>query len=144
MKNKRILFFSMLNICMLYCSRINHFLSKTMLVYSFLTWRHHHSRLRAAKFDHIVIEQWGFFGVLHLLWQWTSVYSGHLGGPVTLTCTRIAERFVFCSVAVTTCFNDLGLLQLGFEHPTFRLQGERSKLVIWFVYMVFRMHIVFF
>ena len=31
-----------------------------------------------------------------------------------------------CSGAVTTCFNDIGLLRLGFEHPTFRLRGERS------------------
>ena len=35
-----------------------------------------------------------------------------------MTLTRNADRFVFGSVAVTTCFNDLGLLQLGFEHPT--------------------------
>ena len=30
--------------------------------------------------------------------------------------------------AVTTCFNNLiGLSQLGFEHPTFRLRGEHSN-----------------
>ena len=28
--------------------------------------------------------------------------------------------------AVTTCFNDLGLLRLGFVHPAFRMRGERS------------------
>ena len=33
----------------------------------------------------------------------------------------------FDSVAVTTCFNNLVLLRLGFEHTTFRLWGERSK-----------------
>ena len=29
--------------------------------------------------------------------------------------------------AVITCFNVLSLWRLGFEHPTFRLQGERSN-----------------
>ena len=33
----------------------------------------------------------------------------------------------FGSGAVTICFNDLGLSRLGFEHPTFRLRGERSN-----------------
>ena len=33
----------------------------------------------------MAIEQWGFFGVPHLLWHETSVYNGHLQGPVTLT-----------------------------------------------------------
>ena len=31
------------------------------------------------------------------------------------------------SGAVTTCFYDLGLSRLGFEHRTFRLRGERSS-----------------
>ena len=31
------------------------------------------------------------------------------------------------SVAVTTCFYNLGLSRLGFGHPTFRMQGERSN-----------------
>ena len=53
----------------------------------------------------------------------TSVCNGHLRGPVTLT--RVAERL--SRGAVTTCFNDLDLLQLGFEHSTFRMQGERSN-----------------
>ena len=38
--------------------------------------------------------------------------------------TCIAERLA--SGDVTTCFNDFGLLQLGFIHPAFRLWGERS------------------
>ena len=40
-----------------------------------------------------------------LLWHGTSLYNG----------------------AVTTCFNDLGLSRLGFEHPNFRLRGELSN-----------------
>ena len=30
-------------------------------------------------------------------------------------------------LAVTTCLNDLSLSRLGFEHPTFRLRGQRSN-----------------
>ena len=29
------------------------------------------------------------------------------------------------NVMITTCFNDLGLSRLGFEHPKFLLRGER-------------------
>ena len=54
----------------------------------------------------------------HLLRHGASVYNGHLRGSVTLT---------FSSGAVTICFYDLGLLRLKFEHPTFRLRGERSN-----------------
>ena len=43
--------------------------------------------------------------------------------PVTFT--PIAEPSV-CSGAVTKCFYDLGLSQMGFEHKSFRLRGERS------------------
>ena len=32
----------------------------------------------------------------------------------------------FGTGAVTTCFNDLGMSLLGFDHPTFCLLGERS------------------
>ena len=31
------------------------------------------------------------------------------------------------SGAVTTCFYDLGMSRLGFEHPTFRLRGQCSN-----------------
>ena len=46
--------------------------------------------------------------------------NDHLRGPVTLT--SIAKR-----LAVATWFYNLGLPQLGFEHPTFRLRGKRSN-----------------
>ena len=39
--------------------------------------------------------------------------------------TPIAERLT--SGAVTTCFNELGLSRLGFEHPTIRFRAERSN-----------------
>ena len=73
---------------------------------------------------HIAIEQWGFFSVPYLLWHGASVYNGRLRGPVTNTFCR-----AFSSGAVTTCLYDLGLSWLGFEHPTFRLLGERSSPV---------------
>ena len=82
----------------------------------------HNCRWRAANSDlclaPMAIEQWGFFSVPHLLRHGASVYNGHLRGSVTLT---------FSSGAVTICFYDLGLLRLKFEHPTFRLRGERSN-----------------
>ena len=89
-----------------------------------LIWRCHHYRWKTANFNLIVfsaliaIEQWGFFSVPRLLWHGTSVYNGHLWGPLTLT--PVAER-------LTSCFNDQGLSQSGFKHPTFRMQGERSN-----------------
>ena len=59
-----------------------------------LMWRRHHYRWRAANFNLclalMAIEQWTFFSMLHLLWHRTSVYNGHLQGPVTLT--PISER----------------------------------------------------
>ena len=41
-------------------------------------------------------------------------------------CTKTYCR-AFSSGAVTTCFYDLGMSRLGFEHLTFRLRGQRSK-----------------
>ena len=82
-----------------------------------LIWRSHHYRWRAANFDLCsaltAIEQWGFFRGPHLLWYRASVYNGHLQGPVILTPIR--------SGADSTCFYDLGLSRLGFQHPTFPL-----------------------
>ena len=52
----------------------------------------------------MAIEQWVSF-------SGASVYNVHLREPVT----------------VTTCFYDLCLSRLGFEQPTFSLQGERSN-----------------
>ena len=43
--------------------------------------------------------------------------------------TRVTQTYcrVFRSGGVTTWYYDLGLSQMVFEHPTFRLQGERSN-----------------
>ena len=54
-----------------------------------LIYRRHHYRWRATNFDlcsaPMVIKQWGFFSVPHLLRHGASVYNGHLRGPVTFT-----------------------------------------------------------
>ena len=90
-----------------------------------LIWIHHNCRWRVVNFDLypalMAIEQLGFFSVPHLLWHGASVYDGYLRRPVTHHCRAIG------SGAVTICFNDLGLSRLGFEHPTFRMRGERCN-----------------
>ena len=48
-------------------------------------------------------------------------YNGHLGGCVTLTPIADVD-----SGAVTSCFYDLDVLRLEFEHPTFHMRGEHS------------------
>ena len=55
--------------------------------------------------------------VPHLLWHRASVFNCYLRGSVTLTSG---------SGDVTTCFSDLCLSRLGFEHRTFRVQSERT------------------
>ena len=100
-----------------------------------LIWRRHHCRWRAANFDLLcsalmAIEQWGFFSVPHLLWHGASVYNCHLRGSVTHT--PITERLA----AVSTCFYDLGLSLLGFEHPTIRFWGERLYLYLEIKFMI--------
>ena len=88
-----------------------------------LIWRLHHCQWRAANFDQCSVlmanEQWGFFSMPHLLWHGTS--------------PRTSDTHTYCwafsSGAVTTCFYDLGLSWLGFEHPIYRLRGECSTLL---------------
>ena len=38
-----------------------------------------------------------------------------------------SDRSLAYQPDMTTCFYDLGLSLLGLEHPTFRMQGERSN-----------------
>ena len=82
-----------------------------------LIWSHH-LRRRVANFDLcsalMDIEQWGFSGA--------SVYNGHPRGLVTLI--PIAERL---AVELSLPVYQLDMSWLGFEHPTFRLRGERSN-----------------
>ena len=59
----------------------------------------------------------------HLLWHGSSVYNGHLWGPMM---THLMPSIWQWSCHYT-CFNDLDLSQLRFEHPTSRLQGKGSN-----------------
>ena len=49
--------------------------------------------------------------------------------PLVISEYRVIHTYcrAFGSGAVTTCFYEQGLSRLRFEHPTFRLRGERSK-----------------
>ena len=53
--------------------------------------------------------------------------------PFIMVISEDSDTHTYCqafsSGAVTTCFYDLGLSRLGFEHPTFRLRGQRSSLL---------------
>ena len=55
--------------------------------------------------------------------------TGHLF--IIWSSPRTRDTHTYChalsSEAVTTRFYNLGLSQLGFEHPTFSLQGQRSN-----------------
>ena len=88
----------------------------------YFMWRRHHYRRKAAIF-YICSALWTQSSEGSLTCHGASVYNGYLRGPVTLT--PIAERLaVELSLPL---FYDLGLPQLGFEHPTFCLWGQRSN-----------------
>ena len=86
-----------------------------------LIWRCHCIQCRAANFDLLVYGHWWPFSMPHLLWHGTSIYNGHLGGHMTHT-----QCQAFPKGTLTTCFNDIGLSRLGFEHPTFCMRGRCS------------------
>ena len=69
----------------------------------------------------MAIEQWGFLSVSQLLCHGASIYNGHVRGPVTPIAERLAVEL---SLPV---FKNIGLSQMGFEHPTFRLRDHRSN-----------------
>ena len=50
----------------------------------------------------------------------TSIYNGHLRGPVTLT--PVVERLI-----TYMYYYDQDLSRLEFEHSTFHMRGERSN-----------------
>ena len=49
----------------------------------------------------------------------------HTYSPIT--CNTHTYCKAFDKGPVTTCFYDLGLSRLGFEHPIFRMRGQRSN-----------------
>ena len=91
-----------------------------------LRWRHHYCRWRAANvlcLASIAFEQWEFLERATL----TVTRSIRLYWSYPRTHDTQTNCQAFGRGAVTTCFYDLGLSRLGFEHPTFRLQSERSR-----------------
>ena len=82
----------------------------------------YHYQRRATNFDKcsapMVIKQWLFFSVPHILWHGASFYNDLWHSQPCRT---------FDSGAVTICFYNLGLSLLEFEHLTFTLRGKRSN-----------------
>ena len=75
--------------------------------------------LTYARHSWPLSNEWGLFRVPPILW--------HVRGiRLKWSSPRIRDTHNYCrtfsSGAVTNCFNDLGLSQQGFEHPTFRLR----------------------
>ena len=62
--------------------------------------------------------------VTHLLRHENTVHNGHLRGRLTLT--SIAGCLAV-ELSLPVLIYDLGLSRLGFEHPIFRLRGQRSN-----------------
>ena len=88
-----------------------------------LIWGRHDCLWRAANFDlcsTLLASESSL--VCH-----TYCYSGIR--PQWSPRTRDTHKYccMFSSGTVTTCFYDLGLSRLGFEYPTFRMQGKRSN-----------------
>ena len=97
-----------------------------------IIWRRNHYRWRAASFvlclALMAIEQWEYFIVPHLLWHGGGGGRGH---PFIWLSLRTRDTYTYCwafsSGADPSCFYDLGLSRLRFEHPTFRLRGDCSN-----------------
>ena len=68
----------------------------------------------------MTIEQYGLFGVPHLLWLGTFVYNGHLRGSITLTPALEWFTVEILPQVFTT------LVCRGCDSPIFRMQGIRS------------------
>ena len=66
----------------------------------------------------MVIWQWGFFNVPHLLWHGPTLYHGQFRGPVTPT--PVTERFY-----------DIGLLQPQIELRTLNLHATAAVYPVW-------------
>ena len=92
-----------------------------MLFRYVLIWRLHHYQWMGTNFDQysalMAIKQWGFVSLPYLMWRGISVQR-----------TSDTHTFfsAFSSGAVTICFNEEFLSRSGFEHPIFRIRGERS------------------
>ena len=92
-----------------------------------LMWRQHHYRWRASIFllysTLMAIEHWGLFSLPHLLYHGTSVYNGHLRGPISIT-SAVEHLEVELPLPVYIWLWSVSTAW-GFEHPTFPMRGER-------------------
>ena len=63
----------------------------------------------------MVIEQWEFFSVSHLLWQEISVYNSSLRGPMTQTpvAERIAEELTLPVFSIQVCRGSDSITQIS-------------------------------
>ena len=90
-----------------------------------LIWRRHHCRWRAANLTYarhsLFLSSEGFLTCHH----YCDMGNPEWSSPMTLDTYTYYRSF--SSVAVTTCFYDLGLSRLGFEQPNCCMQGERSN-----------------
>ena len=66
--------------------------------------------------------QWGFFSMPHLLWHGSSIYNGHLQGPMTL-----APDAECLAVEFSLPVLNLSMPWLRLEHPTFRSYQMRHR-----------------
>ena len=85
-----------------------------------LIWRRHHCRWRAANCDLCP-------ALMTIDGESSLAYHSYCdtGYHFIMVISRNIHTYcrAFGNGAVPTCFNDLGLSRLGFEHPTFRLRG---------------------
>ena len=94
-------------------------------------------------FTHMEISPWPVKGCKswHMLgthghWAvrvlWRATFTVPQGIRLKLSWPRIRDTHTYCrafdsgAVTTCTCFHDLGLSRLGFDHPFFRLRGESS------------------
>ena len=115
-------YLSTCNIHMLTCNTIMIENNTIMLIYS-INWSIYEIIIVYVNMQHNIIFTWDLFMSACNIVMFTCdlfVSSPRTHGTHTYC-------WEFDSGAVTTCFNDWGLSRLGFEHPTFRLRGERSN-----------------
>ena len=95
-----------------------------------LIWRRHHYRWRLQIFLTYTRHSWPLSSEGSSACH-TYCDTGHpfiMDNSLSSPRTRDTHTYcrAFSSGAVTTCFYDLGLSRLGFEHPTYRLRGQHS------------------
>ena len=94
-----------------------------------LIWRIHHNWLGPSYLDLysalMTIEQWRFFSMPHLLLHRSSIYNGHLRGPLALT--PVVERWQWSC----HCIYEFGLSWLRFEFIVSDFDFRHNKQYIW-------------